>query len=75
MASEGAHVRTLVDISHSDRHYIWTVKPIGRNTASVQHTNMNSTSGTTDVYGNLSKKEERAASGRHAMKDGQYKRY
>jgi len=36
---------------------------------------MNSTSGKMDVYGKYTKKEERAASGRHAMKDGQYKRY
>jgi hypothetical protein len=66
-------MRKLMYISHSDRHYIWTVRPIGRNTAPVQHTNMNSTSSKTDVYGNCTKKVERAASGRHAVADGQYK--
>jgi len=68
-------MRTLTYISHSDRHYIWTAKPIGRNTAPVQQANMNGMSGKMDVYGNYTKKEERAALGRHATKDGQYKWY
>jgi hypothetical protein len=66
---------TLMYISHSDRHYIWTAKPIGRNTAPVQQANMNGTSGKMDVYGNYIKKEEMAALGRHTTKDGQYKWY
>jgi hypothetical protein len=73
MVSEGAHMRTLMCILHSDRHYIWTARPVARNTAPVQYANMNSTSGKTDVYGNCTKKEETAASGRHAVEDVQYK--
>jgi len=66
-------MRTLMYILHSDRHYIWTARPVARNIAPIQHANMNSTSGKTDVYGNCAKKEERAALGRHAAEDCQYK--
>ena len=54
-------------------HGLENVKSIGRITAPVQQANTNSTSSKTDVYGNCTKKEERAASGRHAVEDGQYK--
>jgi len=54
-------------------HGLANVKSIGRITAAVQQANTNSTSSKMDVYGNCTKKEERAASGRHAVEDGQYK--
>jgi len=56
--SEGVHMRKLMYILHSDRHYIWTARPVARNTEPVQHANMKSTFGKLDVYGNCTKKKK-----------------